>query len=59
MPRMKPLAVGDCPDPELKAVFRHFEQTLGFVPTSRRPSPWPRPGASSPTRGGRWGSTGE
>lgn len=34
MARMKPLAIDDCPDPELKQVFRHFEQTLGFVPNS-------------------------
>ena len=34
MSRMKPLDPEDCPDPELKAVFRHFQETLGFVPNS-------------------------
>ena len=34
MSRMKPLSIEECPDPELKAVFEHFVNTLGFVPNS-------------------------
>lgn len=34
MPRMKPLPVEECSDPELAATFDHFMNTLGLVPNS-------------------------
>ncbi len=34
MSRMTPLAIEDCPDPELRATLEHFVNTLGFVPNS-------------------------
>lgn len=44
MSGVKPLAVDDCPDPELKAVFRHFEETREGVGARRsqrhEPGPW-------------------
>ena len=34
MSRMKPLAIEECADPELRAALEHFVNTLGFVPNS-------------------------
>ena len=34
MPRMQPLSVDDCKNPDLKKDFQHFINTLGFVPNS-------------------------
>ena len=34
MSRMKPLAIDECLDDELKQAFQHFMNTLGFVPNS-------------------------
>ncbi len=34
MPRMEPLPIEDCTDPELRATLEHFVNTLGFVPNS-------------------------
>ena len=34
MPRMQPIPIEECADPELKATLEHFVKTLGFVPNS-------------------------
>ncbi len=34
MARMEPISIEDCADPELRSVFDHFVNTLGFVPNS-------------------------
>ncbi len=34
MSRMNPLSIDSCTDADLKEAFKHFEQTLGFVPNS-------------------------